>query len=100
MNVIWKLKLTGAEQEFDAPAGAHALKATVQAMGDGQQPVLYLLADRQAPPCKHRIRVVATAQSFDFDDGEQYIDTITVQGPSGPFVLHILHKQLGIIKTS
>jgi hypothetical protein len=96
MKVIWKFKIPGPEAEFDAPTGAKAVRATIQQLADGQQPILYLLCDRQAAPAKHRVRLHATGASVPDDSGE-YVDTLTVKGQTGPLVVHIFHLQLGLI---
>jgi len=93
VKVIWKVKLTGADQEFEAPAGGIALNAIMERDG---QPVVYLLCDRQTSKAKHQIRLFATGANIP-DDAGQYVGMLSIPGPSGPFVAHIFHRQLGVI---
>ena len=97
MRVIYKVKLTGADQEFSAPVGARPLRAQVQRMSNGLQPILYLICDRQALPAKYQVKLIPTGLSFGEDDGE-YVDTITLMTETGPLNLHLFYKQLGIIQ--
>jgi len=92
MRVIWKFKIEGAQAEFDGPAGARAIKALVQPDG---QPVVYLLCDREAPKAKLQIKLFPTAGNIPPEAGD-YVDTLTIPGPSGPFVAHIFFKQLSV----
>lgn len=96
MNVIWKCKLLGPVTELDAPSGAIALKAVMPA---DNQPVIYLLCHREAGSAKHVIKLFGTGANIP-DDAGVYVDTITVPGPTGPFVAHIFHKQLEVVLTS
>lgn len=94
MKVIWKFKISGELVEvFDAPAGAIAVRALMQADG---QPVVYLLCERQTSKAKHQICLFPTGGNIPEDSGT-YIDTLTVSGPTGPFVVHVFHRQLGVI---
>lgn len=102
MRIIWKLKITGPGQEFDAPAGAYAIKADLFRTPSGDpEPVLYLMCDREAPPAKHIVNIFGTGTTVP-DDAGAYAGTITIKSNKGtpPFTMHIFHKQLGVITTS
>jgi hypothetical protein len=88
VKVIWKFKLKGADNEFDAPAGARPLCTQIQ---DG--PVVWLECERSAPPSKHRLRAFATGQNIP-DDAGDYVGTL--QFEDGRLILHIFHKQVGV----
>jgi hypothetical protein len=93
MRVIWKYKITGPLSTFDGPAGARPLRALMQSDG---QPVLYLLCSWGVPAVQYQVKLFATGGAIEDDAGE-YVDTITVQGPSGPFVAHIFFKQAEVL---
>lgn len=103
MRIIWKLKITHPGQEFDAPAGAYAIKATLFRTPSGEpQPVLYLMCDRAAPPAKHIVNIYGTGATIP-EDGGEYAGTVTVKSNKAsipPFTMHIFHKQLGVITSS
>lgn len=93
MKAIWKYKITGPDSTFDGPAGAIAISARME---EGGQPVLYLLCDRQTSKAKHQVQMFATGANVPEDAGS-FVGTIILAGPSGDFVCHIFHRQLGVI---
>lgn len=102
MRIIWKLKITGPNQEFDAPAGAVPIKVDLFRTPSGDpEPVMYLMCDRQAPPAKHLVNIFGTAATIPDDAGE-YAGTVTIRSNKGtpPFTMHVFHKQLGVILPS
>lgn len=100
MKTIYKFKIKEALNEFDAPVEAQAISVMLQHESDGVQPVVYFKCERAAPKAKHCIRLIATAQSFEDSEVGYFIGSLLIPGPDGmpPYVVHVFHKQLGIVQ--